>query len=133
MRISFARYGRQTTHDETWLMDNKQMGKTPKVASKSFMTVGPTLHYSHSNVLRCWLLAVAAFGVSCFFWSKIVTGSFWSFNLRTITSLEFWHLGRWVVSGVSIFEYPWQISVLGLTMAILAISPVLISQLMKFS
>lgn len=114
-------------------MDNKQMGKTPKVASKSFMTVGPTLHYSHSNVLRCWLLAVAAFGVSCFFWSKIVTGSFWSFNLRTITSLEFWHLGRWVVSGVSIFEYPWQMLVLGLLMGILAIVPVLTSQLNSFS
>ena len=114
-------------------MENKQMEKTPKVASKSFMTVGPTLHYSHSNVLRCWLLAVAAFSVSCLFWSKIVTGLFWSFNLRTITSLEFWHLGRWVVTGVSIFEYPWQILVLGLLMGILAIVPVLTSQLNSFS
>ncbi len=114
-------------------MENKQKEKTPKVASKSFMTVGPTLHYSHSNVLRCWLLAVAAFGVSCLFWSKIVTGLFWSFNLRTITSLEFWHLGRWVVTGVSIFEYPWQILVLGLLMGILAIVPVLTSQLNSFS
>ena len=114
-------------------MENKQKEKTPKVASKSFMTVGPTLHYSHSNVLRCWLLAVAVVGVSCLFWSKIVTGLFWSFNLRTITSLEFWHLGRWVVTGVSIFEYPWQILVLGLLMGILAIVPVLTSQLNSFS
>lgn len=114
-------------------MDNKQVEKTPKVTPKSFMTIGPTLHYSHSNVLRCWLLAVAAFGVSCFFWSKILTGSFWSFNLHAIISLESWHLGKSVMTGVSIFEYPWQIFVLGLLMGILAISPVLISQLMSFS
>ncbi len=54
--------------------------KLPKVVSKSFMTVGPTLHYSHKNVLICWLLAVMVFGLCCFFWSRIVTGSFWSFN-----------------------------------------------------
>jgi len=114
-------------------MPNNDIGKTPKAASKSFMTVGPTLHYSHRNVQRCWLLAVAAFGASCLFWSKILTGSFWSFNLRTINSLEFWRLGESVITGVSIFEYPWQILVLGLLMGILAIVPVLISQLMSFS
>jgi hypothetical protein len=36
-------------------------------------------------------------------------------------------------SGVSIFEYPWQILVLGLLMGVLAVVPVLISQLMSFS
>jgi len=112
-------------------MDNKETEKTPIVASKSFMAVGPTLHYSHKNVQRCWLLAIVAFGISCLFWSKILTGSFWAFNLRSVISPELWHLGQSVITGVSIFEYPWQILVLGLLMGILAIVPVLISQLMS--
>jgi hypothetical protein len=114
-------------------MDDKQTGKAPKVASKSFMTVGPTLHYSHRNVQRCWLLAVVAFGVSCLFWSKILTGLFWSFSFSTATSPKSWHLWQSVVTGLSTFEYPWQILVLGLLMGILAIVPVLISQLMSLS
>ncbi|MBA7659965.1 hypothetical protein ES703_67962 [subsurface metagenome] len=114
------------------VMDNKQIDKRPKVASKSFMTVGPTLHYSHKNVQRCWLLAVAAFGISCLFWSKIVTGSFWSFSFGAVTTPEFWHLGQSDRTVVSIFEYPWQVLVLGLLMGILGIVPVLISQLMSF-
>ncbi|MCK4752552.1 MAG: hypothetical protein KAS75_03835 [Planctomycetes bacterium] len=112
-------------------MEDKQTEKTPKTASKSFLAVGPTLHYSHSNVQRCWLLAFLAYGVSCLFWSKILTGSFWSFNFNVLTSVESWHLGKFVISGVSIFEYPWQILVLGLLMGILAIVPLLISQLMS--
>lgn len=114
-------------------MDNIETEKAPKVVSKSFMAVGPTLHYSHKNVQRCWLLGVVAFGTSCLFWSKILVGSFWSFNFGAATSREFWRLGQFVVSGVSIFEYPWQILVLGLLMGILAIVPVLISQLMSFA
>ncbi len=114
-------------------MDDKQTGKAPKVTSKCFMAVGPTLHYSHKNVQRCWLLAVLAFAVSCSFWSRILTGSFWSFNFGTVTSPELWHLGQFVITGVSIFEYPWQILVLGLLMGILGIVPVLMSQLMSFS
>ncbi len=113
-------------------MDNKETEKAPIVVSKSFMAVGPMLHYSHKNVQRCWLLAVAAFVVSCFFWSKIATGSFWSFNVQTAARPEFWHLGQTITTGVSIFEYPWQIVVLGLLMGILAIVPILISQLMSF-
>jgi hypothetical protein len=118
-------------------MDNEQMDKGPKVVSKSFMAVGPTLHYSHENVLKCWLLAIAAFSLSSSFWSKILTGSFWSFSFNTLNSSEFWSLGKSVITGasrgVSIFEYPWQILVLGLLMGILAVVPVLISQLMSFS
>ncbi len=113
-------------------MDNKETEKAPIAVSKSFMAVGPTLHYSHKNVQRCWLLAVVAFGVSCFFWSKIATGSFWSFDIQAAARPEFWHLGQTIISGVSIFEYPWQIVVLGLLMGILSIVPVLISQLMSF-
>ncbi len=114
------------------LMDSKETEKAPIAVSKSFMAVGPTLHYSHKNVQRCWFLAVAAFGMTCFFWSKIATGSFWSFDIQTATRPEFWHLGQTVISGVSIFEYPWQIVVLGLLMGIMSIVPVLISQLMSF-
>jgi hypothetical protein len=114
-------------------MDNKETEKAPKVLSKSFMAVGPTLHYSHQNVLRCWLLAVVAFAASCFFWSKIQTGSFWSFSFSGIISVGMWNFGRFVTTGISIFEYPWQILVLGLLMGILAVVPLLISQLMSFS
>ena len=45
---------------------------------------------------------------------------------------DFWYLGRATITGISIFEYPWQIVVLGLLMGILAIVPVLIAQLMSF-
>ncbi|MBW1872833.1 MAG: hypothetical protein JRJ19_12255 [Deltaproteobacteria bacterium] len=112
-------------------MNDKEMEKTPIVVSKSFMAVGPTLHYSHKNVQICWLLALIAFSASCLFWSRIVSGAFWSFD-ATVPALEFWGLNRSITTGVSIFEYPWQILVLGLLMGILAIVPVLISQLMSF-
>jgi hypothetical protein len=114
-------------------MDTKETEKAPIAVSKSFMAVGPTLHYSHKNVQRCWLLAVVVFCMTCFFFSKINTGSFWSFDIQTTTRPAFWHLGQTVISGVSIFEYPWQIVVLGLLMGIMSIVPVLIAQLMSFS
>lgn len=113
-------------------MEPKETEKTPIVVSKSFMAVGPTLHYSHKNVQRCWLAAVAAFCISCLFWSKIITGSFWSFDFQALTTAKFLPLGQSIPTGVSIFEYPWQILVLGLLMGILAVVPVLISQLMSF-
>src|SRR3990170_6538309 len=113
-------------------MDNHETEKTPVVAPKSFLAVGPTLHYSHSNVKRCWILAVCAFCVSCLFWSKIVTGTFWSFDIESVASPDYWRLGGNLITGVSIFEYPWQIFVLGLLMGILTVAPVLISQLMSF-
>lgn len=113
-------------------MENKEAEKTPIAVSKSFMAVGPTLHYSHGNVQRCWLLAVVAFGLSCLFWSKITSGVFWTFYFQKMTTSEFWRLSQLLTTGVSIFEYPWQILVLGLLMGILAAVPVLISQLMSF-
>ena len=106
-------------------------GLTPRRRG-SFMAVGPTLHYSHRNVQRCWLFAVVVFGLSCLFWSKIISGSLWSFNLQTITSQDIWRLDRFILDGVNIFEYPWQILVLGLLMGIFAIVPVLVSQLLSF-
>jgi hypothetical protein len=113
-------------------MDQKETEKTPIAVSKSFLAVGPTLHYSHKNVQRWWLAAAAAFGISCLFWSKIVTGSFWSFDFQAATMPELLRLGHSITTGVSIFEYPWQILVLGLLMGILAVVPVLTAQLMSF-
>lgn len=113
-------------------MDNKEAEKTPIAVSKSFMAVGPTLHYSHRNVQRCWMLAVVAFGLSCLFWSKITSGVFWTFDFQQMATPEFWRLSQSLTTGVSIFEYPWQILVIGLLMGILAAVPILISQLMSF-
>jgi hypothetical protein len=67
-----------------------------------------------------------------FFWTKILTGSFWSFNSVGVFLPSSWRLDEAVMSGISIFEYPWQILVLGLLMGVLAVVPILISQLMSF-
>jgi len=101
---------------------------------KSFMTIGPTLHYSHANVRRCWALAVAVYVAACLFWSKILTGTFLSlsFSYPDLTGTEAWRLGRFIVSPLSVYEYPWQILILGLLMGILAVGPVLVSQLLSF-
>ena len=100
--------------------------------SKSFMTVGPTLHYSHSNVQRCWLLAVGVYVVTCVFWSKITTGTIIAEDLQSIFSMQFWSLGQFITNPLDIYEYPWQIVVLGLVMGILAAAPVIMSQLLCF-
>ncbi|MHC4132090.1 MAG: hypothetical protein ACYSSP_08335 [Planctomycetota bacterium] len=112
--------------------DEKKNESTQIVVSRSFMAVGPTLHYSHRNVQRCWLLGLVVFSLCCLFWSKIVTGYFISFDSADVFSIPAWDLGRFVVGGVSIFEYPWQIEILGLLMGIIAVVPMLISQLMSF-
>jgi hypothetical protein len=112
-------------------MENKETEKTPK-ASKSFLTIGPTLHYSHRNVQRSWLLAAAVFSIACLLWSRIVTGSFWTFDFQAQAAPDFWRLGEATTAGASIFEYPWQVIVLGLLMGIMAVVPVLIAQLMSF-
>jgi hypothetical protein len=112
-------------------MESKETEKTPK-ASKSFLTVGPTLHYSHNNVQRCWLLAAVVFSIACLLWSRIVTGSFWTFDFQAQAAPDFWRLGESTTVGASIFEYPWQVVVLGLLMGIMAVVPVLIAQLMSF-
>ncbi len=113
-------------------MAKNQKEKPTGATSKSFMTVGPTLHYSHANVYGCWVLGVIAFATTCLFWSKIQTGSFLSFNLDYVTCPEFYRLGRFVLSPLSIFEYPEQILVLGLLMGIIAVVPPLTSQLLSF-
>jgi hypothetical protein len=107
-------------------------GKPPIVTSKTFLAVGPTLHYSHTNVLSFWLLTIVTFAGVCLFWSKILTGSLFSFSPESVTSPQHWQIGRLLLSGTSIFEYPWQILVLALLMAVLAVAPVLTSQLLSF-
>jgi hypothetical protein len=100
--------------------------------SKSFMTVGPTLHYSHANVRRCWALAVVVFVATCLFWSKVLTGTALALSLADIINSDSWRLSRFIISPLSIYEYPWQILVLGLLMGILAVGPVIVSQLLSF-
>ena len=90
------------------------------------------MHYSHANVRRCWGLAVVVFVSSCLFWSKILTGTGLSLNFSDVTDFSSWSLGRFIISPLSIYEYPWQILVLGLLMGILAVAPVLVSQLLSF-
>jgi hypothetical protein len=106
--------------------------KTPIATNKSFLAEGPTLHYSHTNVLSFWMLTVVTFAVVCLFWSKILTGSPWSFNPDSMTTPSLWQLGRFLLTGVNIFEYPWQILVLALLMAVMAVAPVLTAQLLSF-
>jgi hypothetical protein len=113
-------------------MAKKQKEKTKGKAAKSFMAVGPTLHYSHKNVQRCWLLALIAYSVCCMYWSKLVTGDFLPFSFQNLTSTQSLYFGTLLVKGMSIFEYPWLIVVLGLMMGIIAVTPLLISQLMSF-
>ena len=107
--------------------------KAPIATSKSFLTAGPTLHYSHTNVLGFWLLTITVFAVTCLFWSKILTGSPWAFNPDSATTPASWQIGRFLLTGVSIFEYPWQILVLALLMAIMTVAPILTAQLLSFS
>ncbi|MCK5565232.1 MAG: hypothetical protein KAJ07_08290 [Planctomycetes bacterium] len=104
----------------------------PLGPTKSFMTIGPTLHYSHANVRRWWMLAVVVYIAVCFFWSKILTGSAMMLDLATAFSPESWKLGQFISSPLSIFEYPSQIIVFGLLMGIIAAAPLLISQLLSF-
>lgn len=108
------------------MVENKQE-KPPKPPPKSFLAVGPTLHYSHSNVKRCRAIALTIFFLTALFWSKLSTGS--------LLSLEFndtWNLGATLLHPLSIFEYPWQIVVLGILMGIFVAAPILVSQLMSF-
>ncbi len=113
-------------------MNDKQNGKSPIVTSKAFLAAGPTLHYSHSHVHAFWLATLLVYTAACLFWSKILTGSFLPFDSQLATSIQHYGLGRFLISGISIFEYPWQILVLALLMAIIAITPVLVSQLLSF-
>lgn len=99
--------------------------KTAKSISKSFITAGPTLHYSHANVNSCYFLAVCVYYASAVFCAKLLTGQL----------ISFWgpfYLEKFVPTPLSIFEYPAQIFVLGLLVGIFIAVPILASQLMSF-
>ncbi len=95
------------------------------------MTIGPTLHYSHSNVRQYWGLSILVYLGACFFWRFLTSGSL-SVDLSGIAEQTQYGLGRFVVSPLSIYEYPWQILVLAIAMGILAVAPTVVSQLMSF-
>ena len=108
---------------------------TTKLSSaplKSFMAAGPTLHYSHQFVHRFWGLTVVVYVLACIFWNRILIGGLISLVPGDLIDPVLWGLGRFVASPISIYEYPWQILVLGLLMGILAAVPVLASQLLSF-
>ncbi len=100
--------------------------------AKSFMTAGPTLHYSHTNVLWLWFLAVVVYVTACTFWYAIIVGGPISIGLLEFADISPFDLGHYAVTPISIYEYPWQIVVLGILMGILAVAPVLVSQLLSF-
>jgi hypothetical protein len=113
-------------------MTENDISRPQTALSKSFMTAGPTLHYSHANVHLCWGLAIAVYLMACFFWSRLLIGEDLSVSLLGLFQPEFWNLSRFVNKPLSIYEYPWQIAVLGILMGILATVPVLTSQLLSF-
>jgi hypothetical protein len=98
---------------------------------KSFMTAGPTLHYSHTNVLWCWALTILIYVIVCVFWHTLVDSKPLLDLSGLLDPAEF-HLGRYVISPISIYEYPWHIIVLGILMGVIATVPVLVSQLLSF-
>ena len=106
---------------------------------KSFMTAGPTLHYSHTNVLWFWGLSIVVFLFACYFWTLLMPVSpelhqpvSTLANPDNLYKLLVFPLGDITIKPISIYEYPLQIIVLGILMGILAIFPVLISQLLSF-
>jgi tetratricopeptide (TPR) repeat protein len=114
------------------IMADNNTNKPQTFLSKSFMTAGPVLHYSHANIHLCWGLAIAVYLLACFFWSRLLIGEDLSVSLLGLFQPEYWNLGRFVSRPLSIYEYPWQIVVLGILMGILAVTPVVISQLLSF-
>ncbi len=104
----------------------------PSGPAKSFMTIGPTLHYSHANVHSCWGLSLAVYIGVCFFWIRLISGQALVLDLMQIFRPQAWDLGRVVTHPLSIYEYPWQITVLGAVMGVLAVTPLLTAQLLSF-
>lgn len=114
-------------------MAETQTTKTPAMPapSKSFMTAGPTLHYSHTNVLWFWGLSVFVYVLACLFWHSLFNDDL-LLDLTGLADTSLFRLGQFVAYPISIYEYPWQIVVLGTVMGIIATAPVLVSQLLSF-
>ena len=105
--------------------------KTNGGPSKSFMTVGPTLHYSHTNVNGCWAASILIYAAVCLFWTWMHTGQLAS-DPANLGSRDTWQLYPYIVHPLSIYQYPWQILILGLLMGTIALVPLLIAQLLSF-
>ncbi|MCE5185553.1 MAG: hypothetical protein LLF76_05450 [Planctomycetaceae bacterium] len=119
------------------MAENSKPTAAPGMASpaKSFMTAGPTLHYSHANVLWFWFLSLGVFVGCCWFWHRILYDQPISLDLNELvrsTPSQIAQLGRFVVYPISIYEYPWHIVILGILMGLIATVPLLISQLLSF-
>ena len=114
------------------MAENSTVKPAMSPPAKSFMTAGPTLHYSYANVHRCWGLSIAVYIGACFFWSHLLTGEDLAVRVTDIFLPNLWNLGRFTVDPLSIFEYPWHIVVLGALMGTLATVPVLTAQLLSF-
>ncbi|MBN1787364.1 MAG: hypothetical protein JW806_03110 [Sedimentisphaerales bacterium] len=108
-------------------MANTENPKAAKSAPKPFMTAGPTLHYSHTNVNGCYFLAICVYYIAAVFCTKLLTGGLVSSDLTGPFYLE-----KLILSPLSIFEYPAQIFVLGSLVGIFIAVPILASQLMSF-
>jgi len=113
-------------------MAQTQNDRTSAVPSKSLMTAGPTLHYSHTNVRTFALVITVFYLLACLLWSKLFTDSWLVLTFTSNGLSSLWRLGEYVLSPISIFQYPWQIVVLGLLMGMLASIPPLVSQLFSF-
>ena len=111
--------------------DNKKTAAAVPAPPKSFMTAGPTLHYSHTNVLWCWGMTILIFVIACGFWHALLINRP-LLDLTGLLDTSQFQWGQYVVSPISIYEYPWQIIVLGILMGIIATVPVLVSQLQSF-
>ncbi len=112
--------------------NNTKPAVTPPAPPKSFMTAGPTLHYSHTNVLWFWGLAFVVYVLACGFWNSLSIDNNAMLDLTRLVSLDAIKLGQFVVYPISIYEYPWQIIVLGTVMGIITVVPLLVSQLLSF-
>lgn len=105
---------------------------SPPTPAKSFMTAGPTLHYSHTNVLWFWGLSVFVYVLGCLFWHSLLNANDLLLDLTSLADVSLFRLGQFVAYPISIYEYPWHILVLGTVMGVLATAPVLVSQLLSF-
>ncbi|AQQ08473.1 hypothetical protein L21SP3_00254 [Sedimentisphaera cyanobacteriorum] len=113
---------------------SKKEAGAKRPQKKPFMTMGPTLHYKHSNVVRGWWLAVIVYLIACLFWSKVLWGNIDLVSFQQLNSnLDIWLVGHLVKNPVSIYEYPWHIFVLGGLAAVITFLPLMISQLLSFS
>lgn len=111
-------------------MKNKQ--EKQQGPSKSFMTSGPTLHYSHSNVLASFWFSFIVYAALCSFWAKINYGEVGIPELNTIFEPERWYLSTFLSTPLSIFEYRYQGMVIGGLIGLLSIVPLTVSLLLSF-